>query len=173
MGNVISKIEDGSPLKHRIRVGDTLLAINGKEVVDVLDYKFFGYDPEVSVTVRTPEGLEHTVHVAKAEGQDLGLEFKTYLMDKPRSCANNCVFCFIDQLPKGMRRTMYFKDDDARLSFLLGNYITMTNLSDRAAGQNAAQPLCRKMRGYHAPLCRGWHQDELSDRLLPGVKRRR
>ena len=131
MGNVISKIEDCSPLKHRIRVGDTLLAINGKEVVDVLDYKFFGYDPEVSVTVRTPEGLEHTVHVAKAEGQDLGLEFKTYLMDKPRSCANNCVFCFIDQLPKGMRRTMYFKDDDARLSFLLGNYITMTNLSDR------------------------------------------
>ncbi|HCQ73447.1 MAG TPA: radical SAM protein [Clostridiales bacterium] len=131
MGNVISKIEDGSPLKHRIRVGDTLLAINGKEVIDVLDYKFFGYDPEVSVTVRTPEGLEHTVHVAKAEGQDLGLEFKTYLMDKPRSCANNCVFCFIDQLPKGMRRTMYFKDDDARLSFLLGNYITMTNLSDR------------------------------------------
>ena len=131
MGNVISKIEDGSPLKHRIRVGDTLLAINGKEVVDVLDYKFFGYDPEVSVTVRTPEGLEHTVHVAKAEGQDLGLEFKTYLIDKPRSCANNCVFCFIDQLPKGMRRTMYFKDDDARLSFLLGNYITMTNLSDR------------------------------------------
>ena len=131
MENVISKIEDGSPLKHRIRVGDTLLAINGKEVVDVLDYKFFGYDPEVSVTVRTPEGLEHTVHVAKAEGQDLGLEFETYLMDKPRSCANNCVFCFIDQLPKGMRRTMYFKDDDARLSFLLGNYITMTNLSDR------------------------------------------
>ena len=131
MDNIISKIEDGSPLRHRIRVGDTLLAINGKEVVDVLDYKFFGYDPEVSVTVRTPDGLEHTVHVAKAEGQDLGLEFETYLMDKPRSCANNCVFCFIDQLPKGMRRTMYFKDDDARLSFLLGNYITMTNLSDR------------------------------------------
>ena len=131
MDNIISKIEDNSPLKHRIRVGDTLLAINGKEVIDVLDYKFFGYDPEVSVTVRTPDGLEHTVHVAKAEGQDLGLEFETYLMDKPRSCANNCVFCFIDQLPKGMRRTMYFKDDDARLSFLLGNYITMPNLSDR------------------------------------------
>ena len=131
MDNIISKIEDNSPLKHRIRVGDTLLAINGKEVIDVLDYKFFGYDPEVSVTVRTPDGLEHTVHVAKAEGHDLGLEFETYLMDKPRSCANNCVFCFIDQLPKGMRRTMYFKDDDARLSFLLGNYITMTNLSDR------------------------------------------
>ncbi|MDD5901788.1 MAG: DUF512 domain-containing protein [Oscillospiraceae bacterium] len=131
MENVISKIENGSPLKHRVHIGDTLLAINGNRVHDVLDYKFFGYDPEVSVTVRTPEGVEHTVHVAKAEGQDLGLEFETYLMDKPRSCANNCVFCFIDQLPKGMRRTMYFKDDDARLSFLLGNYITMTNLSDR------------------------------------------
>ena len=131
MDNVISKIENGSPLKHRVHIGDTLLAINGNRVHDVLDYKFFGYDPEVSVTVRTPEGVEHTVHVAKAEGQDLGLEFETYLMDKPRSCANNCVFCFIDQLPGGMRRTMYFKDDDARLSFLLGNYITMTNLSDR------------------------------------------
>lgn len=131
MENVISKIENGSPLKHRVHIGDTLLAINGNRVHDVLDYKFFGYDPEVSVTVRTPEGVEHTVHVAKAEGQDLGLEFETYLMDKPRSCANNCVFCFIDQLPGGMRRTMYFKDDDARLSFLLGNYITMTNLSDR------------------------------------------
>lgn len=131
MENVISKIENGSPLKHRVHIGDTLLAINGNRVHDVLDYKFFGYDPEVSVTVRTPEGVEHTVHVAKAEGQDLGLEFETYLMDRPRSCANNCVFCFIDQLPGGMRRTMYFKDDDARLSFLLGNYITMTNLSDR------------------------------------------
>lgn len=131
MENVISKIENGSPLKHRVHIGDTLLAINGNRVHDVLDYKFFGYDPEVSVTVRTPEGVEHTVHVAKAEGQDLGLEFETYLMDKPRSCANNCVFCFIDQLPGGMRRTMYFKDDDARLSFLFGNYITMTNLSDR------------------------------------------
>lgn len=131
MENVISKIENGSPLKHRVHIGDTLLAINGNRVHDVLDYKFFGYDPEVSVTVRTPEGVEHTVHIAKAEGQDLGLEFESYLMDKPRSCANNCVFCFIDQLPGGMRRTMYFKDDDARLSFLLGNYITMTNLSDR------------------------------------------
>lgn len=131
MENVISKIENDSPLKHRVHIGDTLLAINGNTVHDVLDYKFFGYDPELSVTVRTPEGIEHTVHIAKAEGQDLGLEFETYLMDKPRSCANNCVFCFIDQLPRGMRRTMYFKDDDARLSFLLGNYITMTNLSDR------------------------------------------
>lgn len=131
MENVISKIEDASPLRHRAHIGDTVVSINGREVQDVLDYKFFAYDPELTVVLRTPEGTEHSVKVKKAEGEDLGLEFETYLMDKPRHCANNCVFCFIDQLPKGMRPTMYFKDDDARLSFLLGNYITMTNLSER------------------------------------------
>ena len=131
MENVISKIEDTSPLKHRAHIGDTVVSINGKEVHDVLDYKFYAYDPELTVVLKTPEGKEHTVHVKKAEGEDLGLEFESYLMDKPRSCANRCVFCFIDQLPKGMRPTMYFKDDDARLSFLLGNYMTMTNLSER------------------------------------------
>ena len=131
MENVISKIEDNSPLKHRAHIGDAVISINGKTVQDVLDYKFYAYDPELTVVLRTPEGVEHSVKVTKAEGEDLGLEFESYLMDKPRSCANNCVFCFIDQLPKGMRKTMYFKDDDARLSFLLGNYMTMTNLSER------------------------------------------
>ena len=131
MDNVISKIDRGSPLHRRVSVGDVLLSVNGHEIVDVLDYKFYGYDPVAEVRLRRPDGTEYTVNVNKAEGEDLGLEFETYLMDKPRSCANNCVFCFIDQLPKGMRRTMYFKDDDARLSFLMGNYITMTNLSER------------------------------------------
>ncbi len=131
MENVISKIEDTSPLKHRAHIGDAVISINGKTVQDVLDYKFYAYDPELTVVLRTPEGTQHSVKVEKAEGEDLGLEFESYLMDKPRSCANNCVFCFIDQLPKGMRKTMYFKDDDARLSFLLGNYMTMTNLSER------------------------------------------
>lgn len=131
MRNIISKIEDYSPLKHRVHEGDELISINGNTIIDVMDYKFFSYDPVLSIGIRTAEGTEHTVHVEKAEGEDLGLEFETYLMDNPRSCANNCVFCFIDQLPKGMRKTMYFKDDDARLSFLLGNYITMTNLSQR------------------------------------------
>jgi len=131
MKNIISKIEDYSPLRHRVHVGDELISINGNEIIDVMDYKFFSYDPELSLVIRNGEGVEHSLHVEKAEGEDLGLEFGSYLMDKPRSCANNCVFCFIDQLPKGMRKTMYFKDDDARLSFLLGNYITMTNLSER------------------------------------------
>lgn len=129
--NVISKIEYGSPIEHWAHIGDRVLSINGNEVCDVLDYKYYAYDPTLDIILLTSDGVEKTVHIEKAEGEDLGLEFESYLMDKPRSCANHCVFCFIDQLPKGMRKTMYFKDDDARLSFLLGNYITMTNLTER------------------------------------------
>lgn len=131
MENIIKSIDHGSPLRHRAKEGDRLVSINGNRIVDVLDYKFFAYDPELSIVLRRPDGSEYQLHVRKNEGGDLGLDFESYLMDNPRSCANNCVFCFIDQLPKGMRKTMYFKDDDARLSFLLGNYITLTNLSKR------------------------------------------
>lgn len=99
-------------------------------IVDVLDYKYYSYDPDLTLTLRTEAG-ERTVELSKDVGEDLGLEFATYLMDRARSCANHCVFCFVDQMPKGMRDTLYFKDDDARLSFLMGNYITLTNLSRR------------------------------------------
>ena len=131
MENIIKSIDRGSPLHRKAHVGDAVISINGNKIIDVLDYKFFAYDSRLNVLLRRPDGSEHEVTVHKSEGGDLGLEFESYLMDKPRSCANNCVFCFIDQLPKGMRKTMYFKDDDARLSFLLGNYITLTNLSQR------------------------------------------
>ena len=131
MKNVIKSIDPNSPLRHRAVPGDELLSINGQRIIDVLDYKYFAYDPELEVCLRGSDGTERTLHVRKREGGDLGLDFESYLMDAPRSCANACVFCFIDQLPKGMRPTMYFKDDDARLSFLLGNYITLTNLSQR------------------------------------------
>ena len=131
MENIIKSIDRDSPLRHHAKVGDALLAINGKRVVDVLDYKFYAYDTRLKVELRRPDGTEYAVTVRKPEGGDLGLDFESYLMGSPRSCANNCVFCFIDQLPPGMRKTMYFKDDDARLSFLLGNYITLTNLSRR------------------------------------------
>ena len=129
--NIIKSIDPGSPLRHRAAVGDALLSINGHRVLDVLDYKFYAYDTQLDVQLRRPDGTEYRVEVRKPEGGDLGLDFESYLMDRPRSCANSCVFCFIDQLPPGMRPTMYFKDDDARLSFLLGNYITLTNLSPR------------------------------------------
>ncbi len=129
--NYIKSFDPTSPLRGRAELGDTVVSINGNEILDVLDYKFFAYDRELDVRLRRPDGSEYGVRVKKAEGGDLGLDFGSYLMDAPRSCANACVFCFIDQLPRGMRRTMYFKDDDARLSFLLGNYITLTNLSER------------------------------------------
>ena len=131
MDNAIKAIDPGSPLFGRAEAGDTVVSINDNEILDVLDYKFFAYDERLHVVLRRPDGSEYSVRVRKAEGGDLGLDFESYLMDAPRSCANHCLFCFIDQLPRGMRKTMYFKDDDARLSFLLGNYITLTNLSQR------------------------------------------
>ena len=131
MENVIKSIDRDSPLRHKVQPGDALLSINGHRIIDVLDYKFYAYDRALSLRLRRPDGSEYELQLHKAEGGDLGLDFESYLMDAPRSCANACIFCFIDQLPPGMRPTMYFKDDDARLSFLLGNYITMTNLAPR------------------------------------------
>ncbi len=134
MSTIIASIDRHSPAERAgIRVGEQLLTINGHPIVDVLDYRFFGYDPVSHIELKTAAGDVRTVTLRKAEGQDLGLNFDTYLMDEMRSCANHCVFCFVDQMPPGMRSTLYFKDDDARLSFLLGNYITLTNLTEREA----------------------------------------
>ena len=134
MSTVITSIDEGSPAeKAGVRVGEKLLKLNGHEIVDVLDYRFFCYDAKLSVELEAPDGAVRTLRVKKYEGQDLGLNFDTYLMDEPRPCSNHCVFCFVDQMPPGMRDTLYFKDDDARLSFLMGNYITLTNLSEREA----------------------------------------
>ena len=132
MAVLIQNIEAKSPAaRARIKAGDTLVAINGREITDVLDYRFFIPDSKLTVTVQTAKGKQRTVRIRKAPYQELGMVFDTYLMDKQRSCRNNCVFCFIDQLPEGMRDSLYFKDDDSRLSFLFGNYITLTNLTDR------------------------------------------
>lgn len=129
---VICSVDAHSPASRAgVKVGEQLVQVNGHPVVDVLDYKFYTYDPKLSLVLRSPEGKERTVKVRKQEGEELGLNFETYLMDKARCCANRCIFCFVDQLPQGMRETLYFKDDDARLSFLMGNYITLTNLSPR------------------------------------------
>ena len=132
MSTIITSVDRHSPAEHAgIHVGEQLLTINGHPIVDVLDYRFYGYDPVSHIQLKTPDGQERSLTLRKAEGQDLGLNFDTYLMDEMRSCANHCVFCFVDQMPPGMRQTLYFKDDDARLSFLLGNYITLTNLTER------------------------------------------
>ena len=132
MAVIIQNVEAKSPAaRARIQAGDTLLSINGREINDVLDYRFFIPDQKLSVTVQTVKGKERTVRIRKDPYQELGLVFDTYLMDKQRSCRNNCIFCFIDQLPEGMRDSLYFKDDDSRLSFLFGNYITLTNLTEQ------------------------------------------
>ncbi len=111
-----------------IKAGEELVALNGNKIVDVLDYRFYQLETHLDVTVVGEDG-ERTVKATKTEYEELGLEFDTYLMDKERSCKNKCIFCFIDQLPKGMRESLYYKDDDSRLSFLFGNYITLTNLT--------------------------------------------
>ena len=132
MSTVIASVDRRSPAERSgILPGEKLIAINGHPVVDVLDYRFFGYDRDPELELEESDGGRRTVRVRKPEGEDLGLNFDTYLMDKARSCANSCIFCFVDQMPPGMRETLYFKDDDARLSFLMGNYITLTNLSQR------------------------------------------
>ena len=114
--------------KAGLKAGDILISVNDNEIRDVLDYRYYITEPSLSLLVhRGPELL--TFHIQKDEYDDLGLNFETYLMDKKHTCRNKCIFCFIDQNPHGMRDTIYFKDDDSRLSFLLGNYITLTNLT--------------------------------------------
>jgi putative radical SAM enzyme (TIGR03279 family) len=119
--------------KKKISKGDVLISINGNEINDVLDYRFYINDTKLLLSLKTAEGKSKLVMIRKDEFEDIGLEFETYLMDKQRSCKNKCIFCFIDQLPKGLRKSLYFKDDDSRLSFLFGNYITLTNLTDSEA----------------------------------------
>ncbi len=126
----ITEITAGSPAERAgILAGDSLIAVNETVIHDVIDYRFA--TAEKSLDVRFSRGgEEQSVHIRKSEYEDLGLGFATALMDEKRTCGNHCIFCFIDQNPKGMRDTIYFKDDDARLSFLQGSYITLTNLTD-------------------------------------------
>lgn len=117
--------------KKGIKSGDKLLSVNGNEINDVLDYRFYASEEKLKMLFLTSSGKTKKVKISHSDGCDnLGLEFETYLMDKQHHCKNACIFCFVDQMPKGMRKSLYFKDDDARLSFLFGNYITLTNLSD-------------------------------------------
>ena len=127
----ISRVKEGSiAWELELQPGDELLSINGETIEDVFDYHYLVNDEYIELLVRKPDGEEWELEVEKEFEEDLGLEFENSLMDEYRSCRNKCVFCFIDQMPPGMRETLYFKDDDSRLSFLQGNYVTLTNMSD-------------------------------------------
>ncbi|MDB8709810.1 DUF512 domain-containing protein [Mediterraneibacter gnavus] len=127
---VKSLIPGGIGEELGIEPGDKLLAINGSEIQDVFDYYYYEESEQLLLLIEKPDGEEWELEIEKDEDESLGIEFDQSLMDEYRSCRNKCMFCFIDQMPKGMRETLYFKDDDSRLSFLQGNYITLTNMSD-------------------------------------------
>ena len=116
--------------KAGIKKGETLLSINSNEIVDVLDYRFYQVNRKLTLEVEDENKNVRTIEMTKGEYEEIGLEFETYLMDKQHSCRNKCIFCFIDQLPKGMRESLYFKDDDSRLLFLFRKYITLTNITE-------------------------------------------
>lgn len=132
MDIVVKSVSRSSPAsKTIIRPGDILRKINGRKIGDVLDYMYLSYERQLMLELTSKNGKMKLVLLTKPEGADIGLEFDTFLMDTQRSCANKCIFCFIDQLPAGMRDTLYYKDDDVRLSFLQGNYVTLTNLTQK------------------------------------------
>lgn len=128
MSVIIDSVKPGSPcFLDGIRKGDVLLTVDGNEIFDVLDYDYFCSDGDITLRIEASDGVR-TVY---SKSPDAGLGFETYLMDKKQSCRNKCIFCFVDQMPAGMRESLYFKDDDSRLSFLFGNYITLTGISER------------------------------------------
>ena len=129
--HVIYRVEPGSIAEElELEPGDKLLGVNGNAIEDVFDYQYFTNEEYLTVSVEKKNGEEWELEIEKEYEEDLGLEFENGLMDDYRSCRNKCIFCFIDQMPKGMRDTLYFKDDDSRLSFLQGNYVTLTNMRE-------------------------------------------
>ena len=129
--HIIKTIEPGSIAEElELEPGDELLRVNGEIIEDVFDYHFQTNDTYLELTIRKKDGEEWDLEIEKEYDEEIGITFENEFMDQYRSCSNNCIFCFIDQMPPGMRPTLYFKDDDSRLSFLQGNYITLTNMSD-------------------------------------------
>ena len=130
--HVVKEVMPGSIAEEMgIEAGDVLLSVNDNEIEDVFDYRYLMKDEYVEVLVRKADGEEWLLEIDKDYDEDLGVEFENGLMSEYRSCSNKCIFCFIDQMPPGMRETLYFKDDDSRLSFLQGNYITLTNMTEK------------------------------------------
>ena len=131
MKNVIKEVlPDSIAEEVGIEVNDVLISINDNIIDDIIDYRFLSADEEIVLQIEKPNGEIWDIEIEKDYGEELGIEFGGGIMDKAKSCGNKCIFCFIDQLPKGMRDTLYFKDDDSRLSFLQGNFVTLTNMKE-------------------------------------------
>ena len=129
--HIVKTVKPGSIAEElEIAPGDKVLAIDNTEIEDIFDYQFLTQDTYIEMLVEKPDGEQWLLEIDKEFDEDMGIEFENGLMDEYRHCHNKCIFCFIDQMPKGMRDTLYFKDDDSRLSFLQGNYVTLTNMSD-------------------------------------------
>lgn len=130
VNTIVDVLKNSIAEELEIGPGDELVSINGEKIVDYIDYKYQISDDEVLLEIKKPNGEIWDLEIEKEYDEDLGIIFKNPLMDNIKVCSNNCIFCFVDQMPKGMRKTLYIKDDDSRLSFLYGNFITLTNLSD-------------------------------------------
>ena len=162
-------VDEHSPAQRLgLEPGCTLLAIDGNPLNDALDYQFYTSAPHFTLTI-FQNGAQQQISVEKGEYEPFGCNFKTYLGDEKHSCANHCMFCFIDQLPPGMREPLYFKDDDERLSFLYGNYITMTNLT--AHYQAAYQPYFH-LGAHHQPPAAGTHDGKQARSRNPALSGR-
>ena len=150
--HVIKEVYPGSIAEElEIEPGDILLSINHEKIGDIFDYRYLIKDEYIEVLIRKANGEEWELEIEKEYDDDLGLEFDNGLMSDYRSCSNQCIFCFIDQMPPGMRETLYFKDDDSRLSFLQGNYITMTGF----VAVSAVLKECQRRSGRNHQVQRG------------------
>lgn len=173
--HIIKTIEPGSIAEEmELEPGDEVFTVNGQMIEDVFDYHYLTNDEYIELGVRKSDGEEWVLEIEKEYEEDLGITFESGLMDEYRSCCNNCIFCFIDQMPKGMRETLYFKDDDSRLSFLQGNYVTLTNMSDHDIDRIIQYRLAPINISFHTtnPVlrCRMLHNRFAGD-IFPKVQR--
>ncbi|MBQ4347370.1 MAG: DUF512 domain-containing protein [Firmicutes bacterium] len=174
MKNIIKGILPGSIAEElEILPGEELLSINGEKIRDIIDYRYLIADEYLELLIKTSDGEEYIAEVEKEAEEDLGLIFENGLMDEARGCRNKCVFCFIDQLPRGMRETLYFKDDDSRLSFLQGNYVTLTNMSDEEIKRLAfyhLSPINISVHSTDSVLRRKMLNNKNAGELMPRLK---
>lgn len=171
----IKSVDAGSIAEEMgIEAGDILLSVNGRKVEDIFDYRYLCDDEDLTVLVRKKNGEEWELDIEKDPEEDLGIEFESGLMSEYRSCRNHCIFCFINQMPGGMRDTLYFHDDDARLSFLQGNYITLTNMSDHDIDRIIAyhlQPINISFHTLNPELRKKMLNNRFAGDIFPKVQR--